>query len=81
MFGHSEQLIYDTLKTDVRDNVIENVIDNVIDNTPVTIGSLAKKMSVSVRTICRDLDKMKSLGIVKREGGDYGGRWVIITNK
>ena len=72
-----QRIIYDTLKTDVRDNVIENVIDN----TPVTIGSLAKKMSVSVRTICRDLDKMKSLGIVKREGGDYGGRWVIITNK
>ena len=62
-------IIYDTLKTDVLDNVND------------TTETLARKLSVSSRTIRRDLDKMKSLGIVKREGGDYGGKWVVITNK
>ncbi len=66
-------IIYDTLKTDV--------LDDVLDNVNGTTETLARKLSVSSRTIRRDLDKMKSLGIVKREGGDYGGKWVVITNK
>ena len=67
-----QRIIYDILKTDVRDNVRDNVNE--------TTETLARKLSVSSRTIRRDLDKMKSLGIVKREGGDYGGKWVVITS-
>lgn len=72
-----QRIIYEILKANVRDNVRDNVIEDVNETTE----TLARKLSVSSRTIRRDLDKMKSLGIVKREGGDYGGRWVIITNK
>ena len=68
-----QRIIYETLKS--------NVLDNVRDDVNETTETLARKLSVSSRTIRRDLDKMKSLGIVKREGGDYGGRWVVITNK
>ena len=71
-----QRVIYDTLKADVRDNVRDNVIEDVNETTE----TLARKLSVSSRTIRRDLDKMKSLGIVKREGGDYGGKWVVITS-
>ena len=60
-------------------NVLENENKDVLDNTIETTESLAKKLSVSSRTIRRDLDKMKSLGLVKREGGDFGGRWIIIN--
>ena len=63
----------------VPDNVLENENKDVLDNTIETTESLAKKLSVSSRTIRRDLDKMKSLGLVKREGGDFGGRWIIIN--
>ena len=72
-----QRVIYDTLKADVRDNVRDNVRDDVNETTE----TLARKLSVSSRTIRRDLDKMKSLGIVKREGGDYGGKWVVIPSK
>lgn len=68
-----QRVIYDTLKADVRDNVRDDVNE--------TTETLARKLSVSSRTIRRDLDKMKSLGIVKREGGDYGGKWVVIPCK
>lgn len=71
-----QRIIYDIIKR----NVLENDIDNVHDNTIETTETLAKKLSVSSRTIRRDLDKMKSLGLVKREGGDFGGRWIIIND-
>lgn len=70
-----QRIIYDIVKR----NVLENENKDVLDNTIETTESLAKKLSVSSRTIRRDLDKMKSLGLVKREGGDFGGRWIIIN--
>lgn len=70
-----QRIIYDIIKR----NVLENENKDVLDNTIETTESLAKKLSVSSRTIRRDLDKMKSLGLVKREGGDFGGRWIIIN--
>ena len=70
-----QRIIYDIIKR----NVLENENKDVLDNTIETTESLAKKLSVSSRTIRRDLDKMKSLGLVKREGGDFRGRWIIIN--
>lgn len=61
-------------------NVTDNAPDNA-ENVPETLTetaeSLASKLSVSQKTVQRDLKHMKELGIIKREGGDFGGRWVV----
>ena len=37
-------------------------------------------MSVSPRTIERDLQKLTAMGVVIHEGGDYGGEWKVLIN-
>lgn len=43
----------------------------------LTIESLAKKLSVSSKTIKRDIQKMKQMGLLKRQGSDSDGFWEV----
>ncbi len=80
---------------DVVDAVIDNVVEklserqliiyklikkSVIDNVVVTAKSLASKMSLSPRTIQRDLTKLKDLNVIKHKGPDNGGHWIILKD-
>lgn len=53
-----------------------DVIENVIETT----STLAKKIGVSSRTIARDLDAMKKLGLVEHVGPDNGGYWKVLIH-
>ncbi|MCQ2239525.1 MAG: HTH domain-containing protein [Bacteroidaceae bacterium] len=61
-------------------NVPEKVPENVTDFMKETTETLSKKLSVSVRTIKRNLKRMQELGVVTREGADHGGRWIVLSN-
>lgn len=55
-----------------------NSIKELIASNPyITAVQLSEKLSVSDRTIERDLSKMQELGILIREGDKNGGRWII----
>ena len=41
---------------------------------------LIRTLSVSQRTIERDLSAMKEMGVLKREGKDNDGVWIIVRN-
>lgn len=47
---------------------------NLIKETP---SISAKQMSVTSRTIERDISAMKEMGVLKREGKDNNGVWII----
>ena len=73
-----QRVIYGILKSDVPSDVPNDVPNNVSDIVVETAESLASKLSVSTKTIKRDLKRMKELGILKREGANFGGHWEII---
>ncbi len=75
-------------------NVVDNVVDvsqtqtterqriiiNYIKQSPtITAKQMSKTLSVSHRTIQRDLSALKKMGVLKREGKDNDGVWVIST--
>jgi ATP-dependent DNA helicase RecG len=81
--------------SNVTDNVtdsISNVTDNVTgnresqivkmiqENSRISLVQLAEKLSVTKRTIIRDVETMREKGTIKREGGAKTGYWKIITN-
>jgi predicted HTH transcriptional regulator len=43
----------------------------------ITIENLANILSVSRKTISRDVNYMLSNGLIEREGGDKGGIWIV----
>lgn len=75
--------------TDVGDNVgdmsetklteRQRIILNLIREMPsLSALKMSETLSVSPRTIERDLATLKEMGVLKREGKDNAGRWVII---
>ena len=74
--------------TDVGDNVgdvsetklteRQQKIINLIKGAPTITGKqMSEMLSVSQRTIERDLSNLKELGVLKREGKDNDGKWYI----
>lgn len=43
----------------------------------IGVGVMAQQLNVAKRTILRDIDKLKKMGIVERVGPEKGGRWVV----
>ena len=53
---------------------------NLIKESPTITGKqMSETLSVSQRTIERDLSTLQKLGVLKREGKDNDGVWVLNT--
>ena len=53
---------------------------NLIKESPTITGKqMSEILSVSQRTIERDLSALQKSGILKREGNDNGGVWVVVV--
>ena len=54
---------------------------NLIKESPTITGKqMSVTLSVSQRTIERDLSALQKLGVLKREGKDNNGKWVVVKN-
>ena len=53
---------------------------NLIKESPTITGrQMSKTLLVSQRTIERDLSAMQKIGVLKREGKDNDGLWIIVN--
>ena len=59
-------LIYKMIRKSVADGVVE------------TASSIASKIKLSSRTIQRELTRLKDMNVIKHEGPDNGGHWIIL---
>ena len=80
------------LKTNVTKDVTKDVtkelserqkliLKMIEDDAYVTVVDMSQKTGVVTRTIKRDLEYLRSQGIIAREGGRKEGRWVIQATK
>ena len=52
---------------------------NLIRKSPTITGKqMSETLSVSQRTIERDLSALQKIGVLKREGKDNNGVWIVI---
>lgn len=60
----------------------QHKILNMIKELPtITAKQMSETLSVSARTIEREISLLKKLGVLRRKGKDNDGIWVIIRNK
>ena len=55
-----------------------NVINLVMASPNISGRQMAETLSVSQRTIERDIALLKKMGILKHEGKDNAGVWIIV---
>ena len=60
--------------------LIERQQNMIKENPSVSAKQMSETLSVSSRTIERDLSLMKKNGFLKREGYDNDGKWIIAGN-
>ena len=71
------------LKDDPKDDLKEltehqvYILELIEDDDLITIQQMTQKMKVSEKTIKRELAALQEMGVLVREGGRKGGRWII----
>ena len=55
----------------------KRVVALIAENGKLTAQEMADRLSVSRMTINTAISRLKELGIIEREGGDFGGSWEI----
>ena len=60
----------------------QTIIKNIISSNPkVTAKQMSETLSVTSRTIERDLSVMQKAGIIRHEEKDNSGTWVVLEQK
>ena len=55
----------------------EKIIELISDNSEIKMSEMAEKLEVTIRTIEREMKKLRESGCVKRVGGKRYGHWKI----
>ena len=58
----------------------QKIVNLIKESATITAKQMSETLSVSPRTIERDLSMMKKAGVLKREGKDNDGVWVVIES-
>jgi predicted HTH transcriptional regulator len=71
-------------QADAPEYVTDNVTDRqntillmIAENKFISAREIAEKLNFSKRTILREIDDMKTMGLMKRIGKEKGGHWEI----
>ena len=78
--GEGEKGEFDILMGAYRNDFRENarkVLAAFAEDPEVDIPSVAKRLGFSAISVWRAIRAMKEVGLLVREGGDKGGRWIV----
>lgn len=57
----------------------QKIIDLVISDPSLSAETMAYKIGINSRAVEKQIAKLRSIGILSREGADFGGYWRIIV--
>lgn len=58
----------------------EKIVHLMQNNPTITINDLMSTLNRAERTICKQLAKLQSTGVIRRVGPDKGGHWEVISD-
>jgi ATP-dependent DNA helicase RecG len=59
---------------------IDKILDLINNDNTISITQLSIETKITRSTIQKHIENLKSKGIIRREGADKGGKWIIINN-
>jgi predicted HTH transcriptional regulator len=64
----------------VPENRLNSIVELIKKDTNISMLDLSKKLEVNHKTIKRDIEKLKTLGILKRVDPAKSGHWQITNS-
>jgi predicted HTH transcriptional regulator len=65
-------------KSGTKIKTIDKILDLISKDSTISITQLSTTTNITRSTIQKHIDNLKDKGIIRREGADKGGKWVII---
>ena len=59
--------------------VKKTIIDSMMENPKISRKEISKILNINISAVQKHLEKLKKEGIIRREGGDFGGSWQVIV--
>ncbi len=76
---HSNEKLVENVPKNVPENRLNAIIKLIEIDAHISMLELSRKIGVNHKTVKRDIEKLKSLGLVKRIGPTKGGHWEVIN--
>ena len=57
----------------------EAILSMIVHDAKITSAQMSEALGINRSAVSKHLKKMQEDGIIKREGPDKGGKWVILT--
>ena len=74
--NHDFEVLMGAYRSDFRENA-RKVLYAFAKTPEADISSVAKRLGFSAKSVWRAIRAMKEVGLLVREGGDKGGRWIV----
>ena len=74
--NHDFEVLMGAYRSDFRENA-RKVLYAFAEVSEADISSVAKGLGFSAKSVWRAIRAMKEVGLLVREGGDKGGRWIV----
>lgn len=56
----------------------QKILDRMKENPEISAKMLADELGITTRAVQKQIAKLRETGRIRREGGDFGGHWVIL---
>jgi ATP-dependent DNA helicase RecG len=57
----------------------KRILKQIEQNNTISVKEISTSLQVTDRTVEREIQKLRNMGIIERIGGDRGGYWKIMT--
>lgn len=57
------------------------IIGMIARDSHISLKVMSEKLDVNIKTIWRDLNELKSRGVIERIGDDFTGEWKVVKKK
>ena len=74
--NHDFEVLMGAYRNDFRDNA-RSVFSTITDDPGIDTTRLSQTLGISENSVWRAIRAMKEVGLLVREGGDKGGRWIV----
>lgn len=55
----------------------QSIVDLIRSDEKITLNEIAAAMKIGRRTVVREINELRELGIIRREGSDFNGCWIV----
>ncbi len=59
-------------------NTRHAVLDLIREDNSISISAISERLNITRSTIQKHIDNLRNDGLIRREGADKGGRWVVM---